>query len=193
MELFIGASFLNWATAVLAGATMALVFAAIWAGRTAVRQVKVAASGIDQQIGEQRQVELRRRAYEHLSTFSSQSFAESWTEARRLFAAFARSTSAGEAAWKEMDDARKARATTLVNFYELIATEYNAEWLDRKVANTSFAYVAVTVWEEAQPFIAWLGRSDPAYFDQWRRFYLEHGSSIIGAERESWETPPDHD
>lgn len=72
------------ATAVLAVATAGLLFAAIWAGKSAKASVGVAAKGIQDQINEQRLIERRRRTYELLSAYYAPDFAENVGEARPL-------------------------------------------------------------------------------------------------------------
>jgi hypothetical protein len=190
-----GDTFGDWATAVGAGATIGLFGAALWAGhtassagRTARTSVTTAATGIRKQIDEQRAIELRRRVYDHLSRFYSGDFTELNADLQKLLRSFESDPSKGQAAWKAMDDHAKARILTVLNFYELVATEYNAEFLDRDVANRHLAYIAVAMWEAARKFIAWLREKDSAYFQDWERLYECYGASIIAAARDEQDT-----
>jgi hypothetical protein len=199
MQNMIASSFGDWATAVGAGATVALVLAtiglllaAIWAGITAARGVRAAAAGVDEQIEEQRRTELKCRVYDHLSTYSSRDFTESTIGTVPLLKAFESGDADGADHWQGMTDTDRARALTVLNFYELVATEYNAMFLDRDIANRSVAYAAIVIWERAAKLVAWLRKDDKAYFAQWERLYLDHSLDIIEAERKSREAPSDN-
>lgn len=83
-----------------------------------------------------------------------------------------------------MDDREKARVLTVLNFYELVAAEYIAEFLDREVANRHLAYIAVATWEGARNFIEWRREEDPAYFQDLKHLYESYGANIIAVARD---------
>ena len=72
----------------------------------------------------------------------------------------------------------------MLNFYELVATEYNEEFLDRVAANKNLAYTVVATWEYAEGFVAYLRDNDPAYFDEWKYLYDNHRETIVASARE---------
>ncbi len=121
--------------------------------------------------------------YEHLSRFYSRDFTELSTDLQTFLRSFASDPSKGRAEWEAMDPHAMARMLTVLNFYELIATEYNARFLDRDVANRHLAYIAVAMWEAAREFIGWLRKADPSYFQDWAHLYEHHGARIIAAAR----------
>jgi hypothetical protein len=169
------------ATAVLAVATAGLLFAAIWAGKSAKASVGVAAKGIQDQINEQRLIERRRRTYELLSAYYAPDFAENVGEARPLATLFKNDVSAGVARWKEMTLPQRGTVTSALNFYELVATEYNFGFIDRDVANKHLAYLAVLAWVEYRELVGWFAESNPRYFEQWRHFYNTRRDEIEAA------------
>jgi hypothetical protein len=185
----IASTFGDWATAVAAAATIGLVLAtlglllaAVWAGITAKR-------GVDDQIDVQRGIELQRRVYEHLSTFSSRDFTEITLDAGSVFDSFNADVATGATEWRSMTSDKRARVLTVLNFYELVATEYNSGFLNRQAANMTVAYSAIVLWERADAFVGWLRGEDKAILAQWAKLYRDHNHEIIEAERQSREEP----
>ncbi|MGD0197564.1 MAG: DUF4760 domain-containing protein [Solirubrobacteraceae bacterium] len=178
------------ATVVLASATLLLVAAAVWAGVTAKRSVRIAAEGINAQIGEQRLIERRRRVYDHLGTYYSRSFVEMSADASQVFKAFATDMSAGESHWDGLSRHKRARVQLVLNFYEQVATEYNAGFLDRELSNRTLAYVALEMWDRAEPFIGWVRRQNQQYFEEWAELY-KHKAEILDASEASTQRQAD--
>ncbi len=176
-----GDTFGDAATAVGAFATIGLLGAAIWAGKTAKASVDIAAEGLRKQIDEQRRIERRRRTYELLSTYLSGDFLEKTADAFPVLRVFDEDEPAGETRWNELSDAEKGTVTAVMNFYELVASEYNAGWLEREVADKHLAYATVVMWERARGLTGWFRRSDPRYFEQWKYLYDTERTTIEAA------------
>jgi hypothetical protein len=166
-------TFGDWATAAGAAATVGLFVAAVWA----------AIYGVKAQIEEQRGIERRRRVYDHQSVLNSRDFAEMSADADPLIQLFRSDADAGKERWEAASDLIKARVIAVFNFYELVATEYNAAFLDRSIANVNLAYVVVAEWEYARPFLSYLGRGDAATYDQWAMLDRQYGPAILAAAR----------
>src|SRR5919198_819514 len=92
----------EWGAAIAGVATVGLVLAAYWAGRTAKRQVESAASGIKEQIDLQRQIDRRGRVYQLLAAFYDRDFLEMSADADELFTIFREDATRGEGKWQSM-------------------------------------------------------------------------------------------
>ncbi|HSZ14175.1 MAG TPA: hypothetical protein VK790_09080 [Solirubrobacteraceae bacterium] len=176
-----GDSFGDWATAIGALATVGLLYAAVRAGKIARDSVEVAAKGIKDQIDEQRRVEQRRRTYELLSAYYDSDFIAHAGEGFALLRLFNHDLPAAEAQWKDIGLDEKWPITAAMNFYELVATEYNAGFLDRQVANKHLAYLTVDTWKHYEGLVDWLGRSDKRFYEQWRYMCDTYGADIEAA------------
>lgn len=152
----------NVAVIVAAVATVGLLLVAVWAGLKA-------AAGVRAQIEEQRRIERRRRAYAHLSTFTSYRFTEMSIETFRVFQRF----DDGDPAeiWKDVSESEEAAIQTVLNSYEEIANEYNAGFLDQQAAEP-LVFLATIAWQQGHELIEWLRQGDPRYLDQWETLYL---------------------
>jgi hypothetical protein len=124
--------FVGWTTVALAAATWALLIAAIWAGYKAAR-------GVRDQINEQRLIERRRRVFELQSVLSRADFIAINAEAVKMMDAFRSDPSSARTEWDSLSSFRSLRILAVLNFYELVATEYNEEFLDRVAANKNLA------------------------------------------------------
>jgi hypothetical protein len=160
----------NLATVVAAAATVALFCAAIWAGYTAKAQ-----------IAEQRRIERRRRAYDHLGTFNSRDFTAMTYEASRVFRLFKEGKAASEATWKTLSESERLAVQTVLNFYEETANEYNAGFLDRTAAEP-LVFVAVIMWQQALELVEWLRRGDRRYLEQWGELYRAKAPAILSVD-----------
>ncbi len=78
---------------------------------------------------------------------------------------------------------KKWPITAAMNFYELVATEYNAGFLDRQVANKHLAYLTVDTWKHYKGLVDWLGRSDKRFYEQWRYLCDTYGAEIEDIDR----------
>lgn len=160
----------NIAAAVLAGATVLLLAAAVFAGRTAQAQ-----------IAEQRKIEMRRRAYDHLGIFNSREFTEMSAEAARVLRLFKEEEKAHKEIWTKLSGSERTSVVTFLNFYEEIASEYNAGFLDPTAAEP-LVFVAVVMWQRSRDLAGWLRRGDRRYLEQWERLYLDKASAIFSAK-----------
>lgn len=182
-------TFLDWATVAVAVATSCLFIAAIWAGfsardagRTAKRELLDGAERVKKQIDAQRTIESRRRVFDLQSRLHSQEYVEMATRLFWVIRKFDADTSAAESYWKNtMSDGQRMVVLAVLNFYELVALEYNAKILDREVANPNLAYAALVIWGRAQGLIAYLRRGDPAAFEELRVLDRDHGPAIRNA------------
>jgi hypothetical protein len=157
----------NIAAAVAAVATVLLFVTAIWAGRTAQAQ-----------IAEQRRIEMRRRAYDHLGVFNSRDFAEMSAEAARVLRLFKEEETAHKAIWAKLSDSERTSVQTFLNFYEEIATEYNAGFLDPKAAQP-LVFVAIIMWQRSKELVEWLRRGERRYLEQWEMLYRKNASAVL--------------
>jgi poly-beta-hydroxyalkanoate depolymerase len=157
----------NIATAVAAVVTVLLLIAAVWAGKTAQAQ-----------IAEQRRIEMRRRAYDHLGVFNSREFTEMTSEAAAVLRLFKEEKAAHKAIWAKLSDADKTAVQTFLNFYEEIATEYNAGFLDREAAEP-LVFVAIIMWQQSKELVEWLRRGESRYLEQWEKLYRNKAAAIL--------------
>lgn len=160
----------NIATAVAAVATVLLLIAAVWAGRTAQAQ-----------IAEQRRIEMRRRAYDHLGVFNSREFTETSSKAAAVLRLFKEEKTPHRAIWAKLSDEDKTSVQTFLNFYEEIATEYNAGFLDR-TASEPLVFVAVMMWQRSKELVEWLRRGDRRYLEQWEKLYRESAPTVLASK-----------
>lgn len=159
-------------------ATFGLLLAAIWAGKTAKESVEVAGEGIRSQIEEQRRIERRRRTYELLGIYMSADFLQRSTDTVPVLRIFNRDRAAGEAHWKQMTETGKVTVTSVLNFYELVATEYNSGFLDRDVADKHLAYATIVMWEHAKGHLEWRRAGNKRYYEQWKYLYDTRRAAI---------------
>ncbi len=157
----------NIATAVAAVAAVLLLIVAVWAGKTAQAQ-----------IAEQRRIEMRRRAYDHLGIFNSREFAETTSKAATVLRLFKEEKTAHKAIWAKLSEADKTAVQIFLNFYEEIATEYNAGFLDR-TASEPLVFVAVVMWQRSKELVEWLRRGEQRYLEQWEALYRENATTAL--------------
>jgi hypothetical protein len=164
-----GDSFGNWAAGLGAAATLGILVAAVWA----------AVYGVRNQIEQQRTIERRRRVYDHQATLNSRDFAEMTAEAVHFIELFRSNPATAAPSWQRAFAAVKMRVIAVLNFYELVAGEYNETLLDRDIANPTLAYVAVGMWDYADPFLAHLRQEGGGVgFEQWKAMVATHGERI---------------
>lgn len=155
------------ATVVLAAATVALLFAAIWAGKTAKAQIM-----------EQRRIEMRRRAYDHLEVFGSREFTKTTSEVAIVLNLFKEEDGPRRSIWGNLSGKNKTAVQTFLNFYEEIAAEYNAGFLDPR-ASEPLVYLAVITWRESKELIEWLRRDDRRVLEEWERLYRDRAAVVL--------------
>lgn len=159
----------DWATAVGAAATVGIFVSAVWA----------AFYGVRNQIEQQRTIERRRRVYDHQAALNSREFAEMTAEAVQFFELFRSNAASAVPSWQKSLIAVKMRVIAVLNFYELVASEYNAALLDRDLANPNLAYATVEIWDRAHPFVAHLRHEGGgAGFEQWKAMVEHYGPTI---------------
>ena len=151
----------NVSVVVAGAATVLLFFAAGWAGRTAEKAFREAGRGVELQIEQQRMIDERRRAYDHLAVLNSREFTEMTAEALSAFQRF-KAEGASEATWEKVTTSEQVASQTVLNFYEEVATEYNAGFLDRQAAK-GLVFVAVGIWREGEELIEWIRGTDDRY------------------------------
>ena len=82
-----------------------------------------------------------------------------------------------EAIWEAKGDDEKLRVASAMNFYEVVAGDYNdpqEEVLDRATADRALAYIANAMSIQAKPFVYWLRghfKDERAYAD-WEQLHL---------------------
>ncbi len=116
-----------------------------------------------------------------LSTYYAPDFAENVSEARPLATLFKSDMSAAIKRWEELTFTQRGMVGSALNFYELVATEYNFGFIDQDVADKHLGYLTVLAWEQYREMVTWLARSDPRYFEQWRYMYNTRRDEIEAA------------
>jgi hypothetical protein len=161
------------AAIVVAIATVGLLIAASIAGWIANKQLV----RLTQQLEDQRTAEGRRRVYEHLAQLFDRDFIETDTDAQRLFNTRpVPDDDTWEGLWKQKSDQEKARIVTVMNFYEVVAGEYNDDGnqlIDKATADKALTVIASRMWVQAEGFARWFRRyrsADLAYAD-WERLH----------------------
>jgi hypothetical protein len=168
-------------TGVVALATAGLFVAATAAAIIARNQLR----GLNAQLVAQQKTEARRRVSEHRLAFSDRNFVRMQTEAERFLMLAGAGAGDWSQAWAAKKDSEKFRITAAMNFYETLASDYNAPdqgVLDREMANRELAYVASARWVVAKPFVYWLREQfDPRAYVEWEQlhetFALTEGTS----------------
>jgi hypothetical protein len=102
-------------------------------------------------------------------------------DASPLLRLFNDDVSAGEALWNSMSESERGKVTGVLNFYELVASEYNAGWLDEEVADKHLAYMTVAMWKLARGLAEWLRRADARYYEQWKYLFDTKRTTIEAA------------
>jgi len=175
----------DWATIAGDVATVALVGTAVWAGRKATGEVR-------KQLETQRQLHRKQRVFELQNALNSREFIEMTATAAEFLDSFKVDEDAGRERWECGGALEKMTVAGVLNFYELIATEYNAGAIDRHAADLYLAYAAISYWRYAEPFVTYLRSRDSAYFAEWKYFYESSGGRIEAVARRhraSYEQP----
>lgn len=170
------------ATVGVAAGTFGAVGTAVWAGRKAAHEV-------DKQLGTQRELHREQRVFELQGTLSSREFTEMSAVAADVIDLFGKNQRWARARWETGTSNREAMTVlAALNFYELIATEYNANAIDRRTANVYLGYAAVRMWEYAEPFVSYLRTRDDTYYAEWKRFYDRYREAIVAAAQRHLDT-----
>jgi hypothetical protein len=150
----------EWGEVVTGVATAGLVIAAIVAGVLAGKQIRT-----------QRQIAQRARVYEHLAPFHDLKFLEMTADIGGLIRTFEQDPAKGRAMYNAMSGRERAKVQAVFNFYEEVASEYNAGFLDEEAARRSLVYVTAAMYEGASGLVDWLRGSDPTYLEEWVRLH----------------------
>jgi hypothetical protein len=177
----VSTAFGDWATAGVAVATLLLFATALWAGSLAKREIAEGRANVEKQIRTQHTLEAQRRVFALQSTLNSREFVEMSAKLVTVVRSFPSDSSAGVAVWKATLDLDQMVVLAVLNFYELVASEYNAKLLDREVADMNLAYTVVRMWDYVNKLVTSLRLDNPAYFDEWEHLYVRHGPSIRAA------------
>jgi hypothetical protein len=144
-----------------------------------------AACDIREQIDTQRAIQRKQRVFELQGAFSSREFAEMSAAAADVIELFRANRSAAMTTWEHHTSREKAMmALAVLNFYELVAAEYNAESFDRATADSYMGYAAVIMWEYAEPFTEYLRENDSTFFVEWKYFVENYRDKVIAAARQ---------
>lgn len=140
---------------IAAVATLGLLAAAIAGGVIASNQL----DGLKQQLQLQRQSERRRRVHELLEHLFDVDFIKMSLEAEDLF----KHRPAHALGWKALWDAKtpeqKSMITAIMNFYEVVASEYNdptGDLVDKALADKALTSIGDAMWLQAESFVYWL-------------------------------------
>jgi hypothetical protein len=171
----------SWAE-VTALATVGLFFAACVAGLIAKKQI----GKLNEQLELQRHVESRKRVYEHLSRLFDRDFLIMTAEAQNFFRTHPGDASSWEDAWGKKTDRQQAMITAVLNFYEIVAIEYNDqkdELLDRALAKKTLPYLVGDVWLLAEPFVHWIREEvkDDGAYAEWELMYRKADGTVTPA------------
>jgi hypothetical protein len=163
---------------VAAVATLGLLGAAIWAGVSAsgsLGEVREQSRVQHDQLGElqkqlrlQRQSAQRDRVYELLSQLFKGDFIRMSLVAEALFQENPPDAGGWRACWEARTREERSMITTVMNFYEVVASEYNSpDQLDRQVANRSLIPVADGMWRSAAGLVEWMRTLPGGERDYW--------------------------
>ena len=192
MSLVYASTLADIGALVAAVATLGLLAAAIWAGVSAsnsLREVRDQSDLQHSQLGElqnqlglQRQSAQRNRVYELLSQLFKRDFMSMSLVAEQLFTETPSDPGGWQACWEARTHEERSMITTVMNFYEVVAAEYNAtDQLDKEVARQSLIPVADAMWRSAAGLVYWM-RTLPGggrdYLD-WEEMH----ESVSGARR----------
>jgi hypothetical protein len=169
---------------IAACATTGLLIAAWKAGLYAKEQVEQLKEQLKQQerlLEQQQRGERQRRVYEHLARLQSREFVLMLSTAQELFLTKPnrrrkkQPNPNWQALWLKRDVEERAQIVTAMNFFEILAGEYNEpNYLDKPAADKALAIVADGIWEQARSFVAWYRTWPPPSeqeFCEWERMY----------------------
>jgi hypothetical protein len=156
---------------VAACATLGLLIAAVVAGIIARQQV----IGLRSQLALQRRLQSQQRVYDHIERLFDRDFVLMLSAAEELFVENPDPAGGWDALWTARDPQKQAEVLAAMNFFEIVAGEYNDPTgiLDRAVADKALRVIADGMWTKAEPFVRWLGgtRPKPRPFEEWERMH----------------------
>lgn len=183
-----GDTFVGWATVAVAAATTGLLIAAVRAGKKAAdgvkEQIEVQRAIDERHIANQQAIERQHRVLDHQAILSSRDFVEMSAPGIELFRQFREDATKAKTKWQAMTVLQQMTVLAVLNYYELVAGEYNSDALDRPAADVNLAYATIVMWEYAAAFIDYLRASDPAYYAEWKYMYDQYGATILARAKQ---------
>jgi hypothetical protein len=174
----------DWALVAGDLATAALVGTAVWAGHKAAGEVR-------NQLGTQRELHRQQRVFELQSALNSRDFIQLTAKTNDFIDSFPTDEADADKRWTKASNEDRMTVLAVFNFYELIATEYNADVIDRASADLYLSYAAVGYWNYAEPLVAYLRSQDGSYYAEWKHLNNRYGKLIETAAREHLESYED--
>jgi hypothetical protein len=146
----------SWVAAI---ATLGLLVAAIVGGYTAIKTLRT-----------QHLTERRRRVYDLLGRVFDEDFIGMGIVAQEFFAKPPRTAAGWARRWSATTADKQAVIQAVMNFYEIVAGEYNAgDLLDRDLADKALMFITYAWWKRAAPFVDWVAvHSDSHAYEEWR-------------------------
>jgi hypothetical protein len=113
--------------------------------------------------------------YDHIERLFDRDFVLMLSAAEELFVENPDDADGWEALWTARDPRKQAEVLAAMNFFEIVAGEYNdpSGILDRAVADKGLRFIADAMWTKAEPFVLWLRGSEPEPrpFEEWERMH----------------------
>jgi hypothetical protein len=142
----------------------------------------VAAKFAKAQVDQQKDLARRQRVYEHLAQLYDRDFVLMMSAAQELFEERPPDESGWENAWEALDGDTKSEIVAAMNFFEIVAGEYNdpREYLDKEAAQKALLVIADGLWEQAAPFVYWARKgSDPRSYEQWEKMSRRADRTVL--------------
>jgi hypothetical protein len=142
----------------------------------------VAAKFAKAQVDQQKDLARRQRVYEHLAQLYDRDFVLMMSAAQELFEEGPPDESGWENAWEARDGDTKSEIVAAMNFFEIVAGEYNdlREYLDKKAAQKALLVIADGLWEQAAPFVSWARKgSDSRSYEQWEEMSRRADRTVL--------------
>jgi len=144
---------------VAAAATLGLLIAAVLAGKTALDTLRA-----------QRLAAQRQRVYDLLARTFDEDFIRMGILAETFFDNPPKTPTGWARRWKATSSDEGAVIQAVMNFYEVVAGEYNTDGvLDRQLADKALMVITYAWWKRAEPFANWVrDNRNPQAFEEWR-------------------------
>jgi hypothetical protein len=142
----------------------------------------VAAKFAKAQVDQQKDLARRQRVYEHLAQLYDRDFVLMMSAAQELFEERPPDESGWENTWEARDGDTKSEILAAMNFFEIVAGEYNdlREYLDKKAAQKALLVIADGLWDQAAPFVYWARKgSDSRSYEQWEKMSRRADRTVL--------------
>jgi hypothetical protein len=143
------------------------------------------------QVDQQKDLARRQRVYEHLAQLYDRDFVLMMSAAQELFEERPPDESGWENVWEARDGDTKSEIVAAMNFFEIVAGEYNdpREYLDTKAAQKALLVIADGLWDQAAPFVYWARKgSDSRSYDQWEKMSRRADRTVLPLKTTDTET-----